>query len=173
MKNIDKLLDKYFNGVTSAEEEKVLKEYFSKENISPEHEMYKPLFSAFESEKQIVAPVFNIPDERKEKKSISKTVWLTVASVAAVIMLMVLLNPLSKSVKIENDYLVYINGKEITDQKEAQQYAEMMFMQAEEIIRESYKPMEEAKAIKAEMDADRIFNELSIEISNIEESINQ
>lgn len=171
MKNIDNLLEKYFDGITTAEEENILKEYFSKEDVSPQHEMYKPLFSAFESEKQIVAPVFNIPDERREKKSISKTVWLTVAGVAAVIMLMILLNPLSKSVKVENDYLVYINGKEITDQKDAQQYAEKMFMQAEEIIRVSYKPFKETKAIKAEMDADKIFNDLSVKINNIESII--
>lgn len=171
MENINKLLDKYFDGITSDKEEIILKEYFSKEDISPQHEMYKPLFSAFEREKQIVAPKFTIPDERNEKKSLPKRIWITAASVAAAILLIILLNPLSKNAKTENNYLVYINGKEITNQEKAQQYAEQMFMQAEEIIRVSYQPFEETKAIKEKMDADKIFNDLSVEINNIESII--
>lgn len=38
------LLEKYFNGETSLEEEKQLMNYFQSENISPEFEKYKPLF---------------------------------------------------------------------------------------------------------------------------------
>ncbi|HBK42036.1 MAG TPA: hypothetical protein DDZ57_10765, partial [Porphyromonadaceae bacterium] len=66
------------------------------------------------------------------------------------------------------DYLVFINGNEVTNPQKAQQYADKMFMQADEIIRTSYKPIVEANVIQTEMDADRIFDDLSQKINYIE-----
>jgi hypothetical protein len=47
------LLEKYFNGKTSLEEEAALKDYFNSEDVDSELEVYKPLFVLFEQEKSI------------------------------------------------------------------------------------------------------------------------
>ena len=45
MKNINELLDKYWNADTSPTEEKQIREYFSTGQVSPDHEQYKKYFS--------------------------------------------------------------------------------------------------------------------------------
>ena len=49
--NIKNLLEKYFEGETSLQEEKELKNYFSSENIAPELLQYKSMFGYFSEEK--------------------------------------------------------------------------------------------------------------------------
>ncbi|MBS9766921.1 MAG: hypothetical protein KGV44_05210 [Flavobacteriaceae bacterium] len=49
-----KLLDRYFEGMTSTEEEKQLKHYFSSNNVADEFQKYQPLFSFFKEEKEVV-----------------------------------------------------------------------------------------------------------------------
>jgi hypothetical protein len=49
---IQKLLDRYFEGETSLEEEAVLAEYFRGEQIDPAFKPFQPLFQYFESERQ-------------------------------------------------------------------------------------------------------------------------
>lgn len=46
------LLDKYWEGNTSLQEEQQLKSYFSSNHVAPEHEIYRDMFAAFESETQ-------------------------------------------------------------------------------------------------------------------------
>jgi hypothetical protein len=50
---INKLLNKYFDGNTSLEEETILKNYFSGENIDAQFIKYKPLFNFLNNEKKI------------------------------------------------------------------------------------------------------------------------
>lgn len=171
MNNIDNILNRYFEGTATPEEERVLKKYFQSENVQPQHQIYKPIFAVFDEERQMTAPAFTIPAEKTSKKqALSRNLWMAAAGVAAVMLLVLTLFPFGY--KSSSDYLVYINGKQITNPKKAQEHADKMFRQAEEIIRESYKPFAEVNAIQTEMDADKIFNELSQEINNIE-SINQ
>lgn len=54
--NIDNILNSYFEGSALPEEERQLKEYFRSNTVLPEHEVYKPLFAAFDRERQIAAP---------------------------------------------------------------------------------------------------------------------
>ena len=170
MNNIDNILNNYFEGKTLPEEESRLKEYFRSSTVLPQHEIYKPLFIAFDKEKQIAAPVFEIPAEKNRKKPFPIwKLWIAAASIAAVTLLVVTLFPNKNKVGIPSgDYLVFINGNEVTNPQKAQQYADKMFMQADEIIRTSYKPIVEANVIQTEMDADRIFDDLSQKINYIE-----
>lgn len=47
---IDELIDRYFEGQTSCEEERELRSFFTKENV-PEHlQVYRPLFACLEEE---------------------------------------------------------------------------------------------------------------------------
>lgn len=52
LQNIKALIEKYFDGTTSVQEEKQLKVYFSSDNVAPELEKYRNLFSYFSKEKQ-------------------------------------------------------------------------------------------------------------------------
>jgi len=47
---INELLDKYWQGETSLEEERSLRKYFASNDIDEEHLAFKPLFGYFESE---------------------------------------------------------------------------------------------------------------------------
>jgi len=51
-KKIDILLNKYFEGRSSLEEETFLKEYFSSENVALEHLPYKQMFDFFKQARQ-------------------------------------------------------------------------------------------------------------------------
>lgn len=49
---IAELLEKYFEGDTSLQEEKLLGDYFAGENVAPELEAYKPIFAGFITARQ-------------------------------------------------------------------------------------------------------------------------
>ena len=53
---MNELLEKYWEGTTSIEEELQLKRYFASANIDAAHEVYKPIFSAFALEKEVGVP---------------------------------------------------------------------------------------------------------------------
>lgn len=50
-KHIDQLLDKYWEGQTSLEDEKTLQQYFSGDDIASQHLAYQSLFQFFKKEK--------------------------------------------------------------------------------------------------------------------------
>lgn len=53
MTNIQKLLDKYWEGETSLDEEKILRDHFNHGKVSHEHEIFRDLFQYFEEQKDI------------------------------------------------------------------------------------------------------------------------
>ena len=107
MNNINKILEKYFEGETSLQEEEILHEYFRDGNISEEHKQYAPLFGYFRQERDKIA---KIP---AKKRKLPVYIW---SGIAACIMIVLLVrfttstghDDLSKS-------LVYIDGKKISD----------------------------------------------------------
>ncbi|MDN3723744.1 hypothetical protein QRD02_05075 [Aequorivita sp. SDUM287046] len=50
--NIKKLLDAYFEGMTSLEEEKILRDYFTQQTVADALVQYKPIFLGMEVAKQ-------------------------------------------------------------------------------------------------------------------------
>ncbi|MBQ0734295.1 hypothetical protein [Aquimarina celericrescens] len=55
LSNIEKLLEKYFEGETTISEEKKLKVYFTRETVPSHLERYKDLFQYFSKESNITA----------------------------------------------------------------------------------------------------------------------
>ena len=51
MSNINQLIEKYFQGETSLEEENLLRAYFHQEDIPQELKIYQPLFGLLDSER--------------------------------------------------------------------------------------------------------------------------
>lgn len=83
MKQVEELLDKYFEGETSIEEEKWLKEYFRTTFVLPPHlEQYRSLFGYFENERTITSSRTNL---RSSMPSRRQMVWGIVAATAACI----------------------------------------------------------------------------------------
>lgn len=54
--NINNLLDKYWEGTTSLQEEQVLHDYFNSDEVSQELKQYQPLFQFFKVEKENQLP---------------------------------------------------------------------------------------------------------------------
>jgi hypothetical protein len=48
--NIDSLINKYFEGATTSEEERYLRRFFAEEPIPDHLKVYRPLFAYFEQE---------------------------------------------------------------------------------------------------------------------------
>lgn len=65
--NIDELLNRYFEGETSAEEERELRRFFASEDVPDHLSAYKPLFAYFE-------------EEIEADKDMSEEIWLEVTA---------------------------------------------------------------------------------------------
>lgn len=103
LNNIEKLLDKYFDGETSLQEENTLKTYFAKSNV-PEHlQQYQAMFAYFAQNKKETAP------ENIQVKS-KKTTWFgSWAAKAAVVLLLLAIG-----------YSIYPKRVSDAEKKEAQ-----------------------------------------------------
>lgn len=64
---INDLIEKYFAGETSLEEEQILRGYFNGSNIDPRLLSYAPLFQFFEKEKTVVFPDAKMPKFQETK----------------------------------------------------------------------------------------------------------
>ena len=56
-KNIDNILNKYFEGLTTLAEEKALRHYFSSDKVKEAHEMYRPMFTYFTTAQNVTNPL--------------------------------------------------------------------------------------------------------------------
>lgn len=82
LKQIEILLDKYFDAETSIAEEKQLKAYFASDNVAPHLEHYRPVFGYFvqSGTQQFEQPIPLQPG--KQRKYVA---WLSVAASVAVL----------------------------------------------------------------------------------------
>lgn len=81
-KNIEKLLEKYFEATTTAAEERTLREYFAKESVATHLEQYRPMFNYFSNakeEKYTKLPTLSEPLTPRKRLSYK---WVSVAAVA-------------------------------------------------------------------------------------------
>lgn len=80
LSNIEKLLEKYFEGATTLSEEQELKAYFAGESVAPHLEKYKSMFQYFLQEESTTAAIDFDPGTRN-------TSWYKWVGVAASIAL--------------------------------------------------------------------------------------
>lgn len=114
---IDELLDKYFEGATSCEEERELRRYFTEEE-APEHlQMYRPLFACLDMEakehrqKQVEAEK---PDG-ETKRLLPHRWYYSIGGIAAGLLILVgVANLYRHTLATPTDYVI-INGKRYTD----------------------------------------------------------
>ena len=70
--SINELIEKYFTGETSLEEENILRGYFNGANVDPRLLSYAPLFQFFEKEKSIVFEEAKMPKFEDTKPQIGQ-----------------------------------------------------------------------------------------------------
>jgi len=83
MDNIQELIDKYFEGLTSADEEATLRRFFTSGNVPEQLTMYKPLFEYFED------AIKETEINTKKRFRINKKTMLWITSAAACIALLI------------------------------------------------------------------------------------
>lgn len=82
---IDKIIDRYFEGETSLQEEKRLRSYFSSGAVAPELEPYKAMFGFYESEsKKSTSVEVEIPLEKNLSKKYAYK-WTAIAAVLIIL----------------------------------------------------------------------------------------
>lgn len=111
-KGIKSLIDKYFEGLTSLKEEQILRDYFQKEEIPEEWEIYKPMFQFFfvSYVPRTGSRIFNFPVARSRKKGR----WLGIAAAACLLLSFGLKYTLNtQDTELKTSY-TYIDGKKYT-----------------------------------------------------------
>ena len=110
MRNIDDLLNKYFEGETTCEEERELRRYFTGGNIAEHLQIYRPMFAFLEDE--------HISYLKKEgkKKPVRHTFMYRLGGIAAGLLLLAGIAGIYKHSSTPESYVI-IDGKQYTDTK--------------------------------------------------------
>lgn len=83
---IEKLLDAYFEGETTLEDEKILRNYFINENIPTHLVQYKPIFLGLDAaQKEGTQKEFTLPESRSK----SKLNWISIAAAVLILAFLV------------------------------------------------------------------------------------
>ncbi len=106
MNMMDDLIEKYFEGETSLQEEKLIREYFENGNIQERHQAYAPMFGFLTQERKKVSVT------ARKKKKLPLFAW---ASIAASIVLLLSVRIFLSSQQGTNVSVVYVNGVKISD----------------------------------------------------------
>lgn len=122
MKDIETLLNKYFEGETTCEEERRLRRFFA-EGLVPEHlEVYRPMFAFFEAEQEELTEVSGQCNAGEmpelaifEKKTKTVRKYLTYSLGAAALLLLLGISGIYRHISPAPANYVIIDGKEYTD----------------------------------------------------------
>lgn len=114
--NIEELLNKYFEGETSAQEERMLRSFFSKADVPEGLAVYKPLFAYFDQEiarKETEPELASVIPMPKEKK---RYYWFSVAAACLFVMLLAgkYFFPANNGLPCSGNYVI-INGQCYSD----------------------------------------------------------
>ncbi len=122
--HIEILLEKYFEGMTSIEEEKMLRDYFQQGNIPESLEIYRPMFAFFNQEISKESSVISVIGKsetviqqtaKKQKKNLIIIRWVT-TGIAACFLIFAGITLLNKQEeKLFAHSRIYINGEKYTD----------------------------------------------------------
>lgn len=125
-KYIEDLLERFFNGVTTNEEEQELYSYFKSENVSQSLIHYKPVFEYFESglSEEVQKNVIGNPLQKTKtsKRIIYGIVSLVAASILAIFVFRPLLTQTVTSDAYEGSYIIQNGVKSYDEEKIHQEY---------------------------------------------------
>lgn len=111
---IEELIDRYFEGLTSCEEERELRRYFTTESVPQHLQDYRPLFACLEQEakafRESTAPASRV-------LSLRRRFLYVMGGVAAGILLLIGIAGTHQLIPATPENFVIIDGKEYTDAK--------------------------------------------------------
>jgi hypothetical protein len=85
---MNELLEKYWEGNTSLQEERQLKAYFKSNHVAADHEVYRSLFHSFEMERSVEGEGFDAFAKVKSQQShnyyFKRRTWTAIAVAAGV-----------------------------------------------------------------------------------------
>ncbi|RGM44570.1 MULTISPECIES: hypothetical protein [Bacteroides] len=120
---IDELLNRYFEGETSCEEERELRRFFTEDQVPEDLETYRPLFVCLDQEAKIHQSLRNEVKETNKYFSPKHRLYYIIGSVAAGILLLIGITDLCQNTwTVPSDYVI-INGKRYTDAKTIREQA--------------------------------------------------
>ncbi len=115
MKDIEVLLNKYFEGETTCEEERELRRFFT-EGLVPEHlQMYRPMFAFFEEEHTQYAQASATTQSEKKNKTFRYYLTYSLGTVAATLLLVLGVSGVYRHLSPASSSYVIIDGKQYTD----------------------------------------------------------
>jgi hypothetical protein len=148
MSEIEELLNRYFEGETSLQEEQTLKEYFlNADNVPAKWNYAKAMFTGFCSNKEATSHTVAV----KKKGMPIKRIAAAAAVVALLSVSATLLIPKEKEI------YCYVNGKPVTDYELALKHAERAFGIME---KEISKPAQGLDLIEKEVEKSTIYIDL-------------
>ncbi len=164
MEYLNKILDKYFNGETSVDEENILKLYFKSDQVAAEHLAYKPLFDAFKIE---ASETMAIKQQSKPRPFFLQQ-WIYAGSGVAAAVLLALW--LFGSPLFQGDYAI-VNGTRINDHELALQIAQSKINKVRQILGDKLQPLESIQTVKNSLKPAKKMGEIKTEINNIKQML--
>jgi hypothetical protein len=128
--NLQILIEKYYQGETSLDEEAEMRVAFSSDEIKKEEPCTQLIFNAFVEEKNVRAPSSAKIFSPKSTKFLKKWAYLSSGAVACFLIVVSLF--FYKYMQANNAYVI-INGVRINDEKLALQYIKESFEEEERI----------------------------------------
>lgn len=128
-REIDRLLERYFEGTTSAVEEKMIRHYFAQEDQDEDLKVYAPLFRFLKNESEALTVLKEICHERDDPERQRQSSWRywAIASVAASLLAaLLLLTPDKQTTSLNGNY-VWVDGKRMSDPVTVRRFAELSF----------------------------------------------
>ena len=128
--DIDNLLNKYFEGETTFEDEQVLHAYFKQENLPKHLKELAPIFTYIEDERIALEALKEITDVapaqtiiKRRKLILSRTFYISAVAAACIAAVFFLFSP-GNSKSDANQSYAWINGKRISNKEEIKMFAE-------------------------------------------------
>lgn len=157
--DVDAILEKYWNGETSVQEENVLKAYFKSGKVSNNHLAFADLFSFFDEQAQITFDDSRSKDDKKDSPKTGQIIsifykkWGYAAAAASVLIIASVF--VIKNFNTETTQPAYTSVHEIEDPeealrvtKEALAMVSKKFRKSQESIKENMGALEKATIFK-------------------------
>jgi len=162
MEMMNELLEKYFRGETSLEDEKELKQYFLTGNVSPDLETYRILFGVFDQEltEKAISPLIKVlPKQRKNKRIWLQSFFTTGIAATIVIVLWVHLPPSSLNYTI-------IGGTRIDNTEFAQRYAAKKLSKVNNIIARTMSPLKSLNKVREDIEPLKNISDIKLRMDD-------
>ena len=114
---IQELIDRYFEGLSSLEEEETLREYFRGENIPEEWQIYQPIFHYFDSERNVTPLPRTAHRSPLTAQRLPRPAYLWISAAACVLLFfgVKFISGDKHTNQLSASSMMYINGKKYSD----------------------------------------------------------